>query len=283
MSSSSMAGKVCVVTGATSGIGLETARELARRGATVGLVGRDPEKTAAVLQRLRRETGNQRISSFLADLSSMARVRELGDAITAKYDRLDVLVNNAGAMYVKRQETADGLETTFALNHLSYFLLTTRLLEVLKRSAPARIVNVASDAHQTATLDFDDLQLRKTYHYWTAYSRSKLMNVLFTYELARRLEGTGVTANALHPGEVATNFARNNGRIARAVLSVMRLMMISPERGALTSIHLASSREVENLTGRYFDEKQREARSSAASQDRDAQARLWAISEQIAG
>lgn len=279
----SMRGKVCVVTGATSGIGLVTARELARQGATVGLVGRDPGKTASVLERIRRETGNDRVSSFLADLSSSEQVRALGEQIERNYEHLDVLVNNAGAMFVERRESVDGHEMTFALNHLNYFVLTNRLLDLLKRSAPSRVVNVASDAHLPATLDFEDLQLKKKYHFWTAYSRSKLMNVLFTYELARRLEGTGVTANALHPGVVATNFASNNGVMARVVMSVMRLMMIPPEKGALTSIHLASSREVEEHSGKYFDHKQREKRSSMASQDREAQSRLWAISEQIAG
>ncbi|MDQ3829839.1 MAG: SDR family NAD(P)-dependent oxidoreductase, partial [Candidatus Tectomicrobia bacterium] len=208
-----MHGKVCVVTGATSGIGLVTAEALARQGATLIVVGRNSARGAATVSRIQQETGNSAVELMVADLSAQAQVRQLASAIQQRFARLDVLVNNAGALFSQRQLSQDGIEMTFALNHLAYFLLTNLLLDSLKASTSARIVNVSSEAHRRARLDFADLQGQQRYSGWRAYARSKLANILFTYELARRLEGTGIVANALHPGFVATNFGRNNRSI----------------------------------------------------------------------
>lgn len=277
-----MQGKVVMVTGATSGIGRVTALELARLGATVVLVGRSQARAETTAQEIRRATGNP-VDVLLADLSSLTQVCRLADDFKRRYDRLDVLVNNAGAYFTTRQESAEGYEMTLALNHLSPFLLTHRLLDVLQASAPARIVAVSSDAHRQVRIDFGDLQGRKGYRGFRAYSRSKLMNVLFTYELARRLTGTGVTANALHPGFVASNFGRNNGDLAGVGMTVIsRLFAISPEKGARTAIYLASSPEVEGVSGRYFV-KNRAVRSSAASYDQAAARTLWEASEALVG
>jgi NAD(P)-dependent dehydrogenase (short-subunit alcohol dehydrogenase family) len=278
-----MKDKTCLVTGATSGIGEITARELARMGARVIVVGRSPERCAATTERIRAETGAMAVESMVADLSSQAEVRRLAEEVCGRCDRLDVLVNNAGGMYLDRRESVDGIELTLALNHLSYFLLTNLLLDRLKSSAPARIVNVASDAHQGGRIDFDDIQRRKNYGGWGAYQQSKLANVLFTYELARRLEGTGVTANTLHPGFVRTNFFANfNGWPGIVTKLGASLIAITPEEGARTSIHLASSPDVEGVTGQYFV-KSRPARSSGRSHDRAAAERLWRLSEELTG
>jgi NAD(P)-dependent dehydrogenase (short-subunit alcohol dehydrogenase family) len=278
----SLMGKVCLVTGATGGIGLVTARELARGGAVVVGVGRSPERAKAAAAQLRQQTGNAAVEYLVADLSAQAEIRRLAEAFRQRYDRLDVLVNNAGAMFLRREETVDGLERTFALNHLAYFLLTHRLLPVLRASAPARIVNVASAAHVGARLDFDDLQSRRGYRGFRAYGRSKLANVLFTYELARRLAGTGVTANALHPGFVGTGFGQQTaGRLA-PLWRVVQLFALSPEHGAQTSIYLAGSPAVEGVTGQYFV-KQQPVRSSPASYDEAVARHLWEVSLQLTG
>jgi retinol dehydrogenase-12 len=278
-----MQNKICLVTGATNGIGKVTALELAKMGATVIVVGRNPHKTEAVVNELRAQSGSDRVDKALADLSSLAEVRALAENFKRKYSRLDVLVNNAGAYFGKRQVSADGYEMTFALNHLSYFLLTALLLDVLKASAPSRIVNVASDAHRTAPLDFDDLQAEKKFNGLVVYGRSKLANILFTYELAKRLQGTNVTANALHPGFVATGFGADSGALMRIGIKITaRLMGVSVEEGAQTTIYLASSPEVEGVTGKYF-QKCKSAQSSAASYDVDAREHLWQISEQLCG
>jgi NAD(P)-dependent dehydrogenase (short-subunit alcohol dehydrogenase family) len=271
-----------LVTGATSGIGAVTARALAATGATVVLVGRDRARAEASVEKIRRETGSQTVDYLLADLSSQAEIRRLADEFLGRYDRLDVLVNNAGAMFWSRQETVDGLERTLALNHLSYFLLTNLLLDRLKASAPARIVSVASDAHQGARVDFNDLQGKRSYAGMQAYGQSKLANVLFTYELARRLGGTGVTANTLHPGFVATSFAANNGGIIRLAMGILHRFALSPEQGAQTSIYLAASPEVEGVTGKYF-ERSKPAASSKLSYDEAAARRLWNVSEELVG
>jgi NAD(P)-dependent dehydrogenase (short-subunit alcohol dehydrogenase family) len=206
-----MKDKICLVTGATSGIGLVTSRELARQGAHVVVVGRNPAKLDATVRQIQAQTGSRVVESLRCDLSSLHQVRELARHFRDGHPRLDVLVNNAGGMWLRRELTTDGLEMTFAVNHLAYFLLTHLLLEMLRASAPARVVNVSSDAHRRATLDFDNLQGKRGYAGWRQYCRSKLMNLLFTYELARQIEGSGVTANALHPGWVATGFGGNNG------------------------------------------------------------------------
>lgn len=279
-----MQGKVCLVTGATNGIGKISALELACMGATVIVVGRNPQKLNATVADIRAAAGHERVYGEQADLSLMAEVRALARRIEADYDRLDVLLNNAGGIFTSREVTAEGLEMTFALNHISYFLLTHELLDLLKSSAPARVVNVSSGAHQAVSgMNFDDLQSKKRYVGFSAYGRSKLANVLFTYELARRLAGTGVTVNALHPGAVSTGFGINNrGIISQLMFRVFQVMTMSPQEGAQTSIYLASSPEVANVTGSYFD-RSRAVRSSPASYDESAQRRLWEMSEAIAG
>ena len=272
-----MIGKICLVTGATAGIGEATASSLAALGATVVVAGRSIERCVAAVERIKRQTGNQNVDHLLADLSSLKQVRSLADEFKSRHSRLDVLVNNAGAINLARRETVDGIELTFALNHLSYFLLTHLLLNLLKSSAPARIVNVSSSSHRKARINFDDLQGRRGYRGMRAYGQSKLGNVLFTYELARRLEETGVTANALHPGVVATRFLANNGKIGPVFSFFFGLKSISPENGARTSVYLASSDEIEGITGGYY-EKCQAVRSAPASYDEDAAARLWEIS-----
>jgi NAD(P)-dependent dehydrogenase (short-subunit alcohol dehydrogenase family) len=276
-----MRGRVCLITGATSGIGLVTARELARKGATVVMVARDAQRAEDHVQRIRHETGNPQVNFLVADLSSLASVRRLAADVQASYPALHVLVNNAGALFVRRANTIDGYEMTFALDHLSPFLLTNLLLSTLTASAPARVVTVSSGAHQDAQIDFDDLMYeRRRYRPLGAYGQAKLANIMFTYELARRLEGTGVTANALHPGFVASNFARNNGPLYGVGMMLLSPLAISPERGAETSIYLASSPDVASVTGKYFA-KSRPIASNAASFDQAAQRRLWEVSEQL--
>lgn len=279
----SVEGKICLITGATSGIGYITARELAAKGMAVTIVGRDQAKTRAAAERIKRETGNAKGEYLVADLSSQAEVRRLADDFKQRHPRLDVLLNNAGAMFTSRQQSADGIEMTFALNQLAPFLLTHLLLDTLKASAPARIVVVGSDAHNGARNSFDDpQQQRRGYSGLRAYNESKLANIMFTYELARRLAGSGVTANTLHPGFVASNFAHNNGGLVSFGMRLLRPVMISSERGAQTSIYLASSPEVEGVTGEYFV-KSKPARSSAASYDEAAQRHLWEVSEELTG
>lgn len=275
-------GKICLLTGATLGIGRATALGLARQGATLVIVGRDATRTRDTADWLRRETGNASIDSLVADLSSQAEVRRLAAAAKERYSRLDVLLNNAGAIFTERRLSVDGFEYTWALNHLAYFTLTLELLDLLKASAPARIVNVASDAHRGGHLDFDDLQAEKGFRSMQVYCQSKLANVAFTYALARRLEGTKVTVNALHPGVVASGFGKNDGALLKWGFTLLRPFLISPEKGAKTSIYLASSPEVEGISGRYFA-KCRERRASAESYDEAVQERLWQVSLKQAG
>lgn len=277
-----MRGKVCIVTGATSGIGLVTTQALARQGATVIVVGRNPERGAATVTRIKQETGNPAVEWMVADLSAQAQVRHLARAFQERFARLDVLVNNAGALFARRSLSVDGIEMTFALNHLAYFLLTNLLLDTLKASAPARIVNVASRAHRGARINFADLQERQRYSGWRAYAQSKLANILFTYELARRLEGAGVTANTLHPGFVATNFGRNNAGIVGLIVRVSQLAAIGPDQGAQTVIYLATAPEVEGISGKYFVNK-RAVPSAEVSYDRDTAQRLWQVSAEMTG
>jgi len=277
---SAMRGKVCLVTGATSGIGLVTARELARQGARVVLVGRSREKCDAAVQQVRVQAGHAEVEALLADLSSQQQIRELARQFIARYPRLDVLVNNAGGLWLERRLNADGIEMTFGVNHLAYFLLTQLLLDTLKASSPARIVNVSSRAHRKATIDFDNLTGERDFSGWRQYCRSKLMNLLFTYELDRRLRGTGVTVNALHPGWVYTGFAGSNGLRGAALQFLARFFAIGPEEGARTMVFLATSPDVAGVSGRYFVRAKAVA-SSPASYDLEAARRLWEVSEQM--
>ena len=279
----SMTGKVCLVTGATSGIGEITAKALARQGATLTIVGRSQERCGATLERIRQAVPHADVEAILADLSSQEAIRTLEAQFRERHGRLDLLLNNAGAVYFERRESVDGIELTFALNHLAYFSLTNRLLDLLKASAPSRVVNVASDAHRYAgKIDFDDLEGRRRYGGLHAYAQSKLANLLFTFELARRLEGTPVTVNALHPGFVSTNIFAGNGVPGWLMRRGAALIAISPEQGAQTSIYLASSPEVAHVSGRYFY-RQRPIPSSAASQNQEAARTLWERSAAMTG
>jgi NAD(P)-dependent dehydrogenase (short-subunit alcohol dehydrogenase family) len=281
MTTSSMQGKRVLVTGATSGIGLVTARELARQGAEVLVVSRNAARCAQTVASIQQQTGNDRVSFLAADLSSQREVRRLAEEVKRRYDRLDVLINNAGQIFMKRQESVDGIEMTFALNHLAPFLLTNLLLDLLRASGAARIVTVASVAHSGARMNFADLEGRRRYRGFRAYAQSKLANILFTYELAKRLRGTAVTANCLHPGVVATNFLANNGLFYRRVVNpLMHLVAISPEKGAETSIYLASSPEVEGISGKYFVKKRPVSSAPWSYNEADWQ-RLWEVSEEM--
>ena len=278
-----MEGKLCVVTGATDGIGRVTARALAERGAEVVLVGRNAAKGAEVCKAIQRSSRNSRVRFEQADLSSQAEIRALAERLAGGGAAIDVLVNNVGAMFTRRRESADGIEMTFALNHLGYFLLTGLLLESLKASDAARIVNVASEAHRSGRMDLEDPQGTRRYRGWTAYAQSKLANILFTCRLAALLEGTSVTANCLHPGFVASRFGQNNGWLFSTLLkTLMRFSAIDVEAGARTSVHVATSADVEGVSGRYFD-KSREAASSLASRDEETAQRLWELSEALTG
>jgi NAD(P)-dependent dehydrogenase (short-subunit alcohol dehydrogenase family) len=277
-----MRGKVCIVTGATSGIGLATARELARKGASVFIVGRSPERSELAVNQIRQASSAAEIGWFAADLSSLRDVRRLASLIRDRCPRVDVLVNNAGGIFLSRQESADGIELTWALNHLSYYLLTNLVLPQLTSGHAARIVNVASDAHHGASIKFEDIEGKARYSAWRSYQQSKLANILFTYELARRLEGTSVTVNALHPGFVNTNIFRHPTWRAWLVRRAADLIALSPERGAQTSIYLASSPEVAGISGKYFA-KQKPVTSSPQSLDRTAASRLWELSREMTG
>ncbi len=277
-------GKTIIVTGASLGIGRVTALDLARMGARVVMVCRNPDKGEGVRRDIVRATGNDTVELMIADLSSLEQIRGLAQDFLVRHDRLDVLVNNAGAINMRRLTTVDGYEMTFAVNHLAYFLLTELLLDTLKASTPSRVVNVSSRAHVGGHINFDDLMAEKKYNFSTAYSQSKLANVLHAYELARRIEGTGVTANALHPGAVRTGFGKNNAGIIGTLFGVAQVIgrpfYVSEEVGAQTSVYLASSPTVEGVTGRYFV-KCREAQSNAESHDAAIARRLWEVSEEL--
>ena len=276
-----MNGKACLVTGGTGGIGFIAARELARRGASVTIVGRDAERGAKAVGAIRAAAGREDAARYLrADLADQSQIRTLAATVLADTPRLDVLLNNAGGLFGKRRLSADGIEMTFALNHLSYFLLSHLLLPALAAAAPARIVNVASAAHKGVTLDFNNMQGEVHYERWPAYKRSKLANIMFTYELAPRLIDRGITANALHPGFVATDIGVRHGFVPRILWRLGTLRAISPEEGAETSIYLASSPEVVGVTGQYFS-RCRPKPSSDASYDRGAAQRLWDMSMQL--
>ena len=273
----SMSGKTCLVTGANSGIGKVTATELARLGAHVVMVCRDRARGEAALAEIKQGTGNDQVELMLCDLSSQADIRRFADEFKATHDRLDVLVNNAGVYLRKRETTVAGIEMTFAVNHLAYFLLTNLLLDLLKQSAPSRIVSVSSDAHKHGHINFDDLHGEKSYSGVKAYCHSKLANILFTRELAKRLAGTRVTANCLLPGAVATGIFR---ALPKPIEAIIKLLTISPKKGAQTSVYLASSPAVAEVTGKYFV-RSAEARPSAEAQDDSVAARLWAESARL--
>ncbi len=276
-----MEGKTCLITGGSDGIGYAAARELARMGATVVIVGRNNAKTATAAERIIGETGNREMHCMLADLSSQGDVRRLADQVKQQMPRLDVLVNNAGAIFLSYRRSVDGIEMTFALNHLGYFLLTTLLLDLLKDSTPARIVNVSSSSHFSAgNLRLEDLPKPGSDGGYRAYGRSKLCNILFTYELARRLEGSGVTVNALHPGLVRTNIARDNGLLGRVVNFFIGIRGVDAAKGAETLNYLAASPEVEGTTGKFFVDC-RAVPSSALSYDAGLASELWELSERL--
>jgi len=275
-----MNNKTILITGASTGIGLYSAMGLAKSGAEVVMVGRDEGRTARAVELVKIQSGNPAISYLLADLSSLKDVRKLAQEVKSKYNKLDVLLNNAGAIHFWRQLSVDGYEMTLTLNHLNYFLLTDLLLELLKAGPAGRIVNVSSRAHYRGHVKFDDLQSQHGYNPMRAYSMSKLMNVLFTYELARRLQGTNVTANCLHPGFVASNFAVNNGWWVRLGMAFMS-GRISVEEGSKCSIYLASSPEVQGISGKYFNYDTKEIRSSQESYDQTIAKRLWDVSEKL--
>src|SRR5271165_3143446 len=275
-----MKGKTVVATGATSGIGEAAVLALAGMGARIVFVARDEGRANSTMRKLQAKAPGLEHRVHLADLSSMAETRRVGAAIAASEPRVDVLVNNAGAMFGERRVTAEGLELTFALNHMAYFVLTEALRERLVASAPARIVSTSSLAHQGASLDFSDLQCARGFNGWKAYGRSKLANILFARELARRLAGTGVTANCLHPGVVATRFGDSASGLTGMLMPLARRFFIAPENGADTIVYLASSPEVANVTGQYFV-KRKAAEPSAAARDDAAAKRLWDASEAL--
>ena len=275
-----MDGKVVVITGGTSGIGQVAATELARQGARIVLVARDRARVSQALADISRAAPGLAHRAVYADLSSIAQTRRVGAEIATTEPRIDVLINNAGALFNRRRLSPDGLEMTFAVNHMAYFVLTEALMATLKQSAPGRIVNTASGAHQGAKLDFDDLQSDHGYSGFQVYGRSKLCNILFTRELGRRLEGSGVTANSLHPGFVATRFGDGSGGLLQAVMPIARLGAISPVKGAETIVYLASSPEVAKTSGLYFYRNKPQTPSLEA-QDDAAAARLWAESERL--
>jgi len=277
-----MAGKTCVVTGANSGIGREIARALAARGARVLMVARSRRKGEAARAKVSASTKNRAVELAVCDLSSQRQVRELASTILERYDRLDVLVNNAGLILAERTVTEDGIETTFAVNHLAPFLLTNLVRGRMVDSAPSRIVTVASGVHQAGKINFDDPSAERGYSAWQAYSQSKLANILFTRELARRMRGTGVTATCLHPGVVRTGFCRKGPESFLFGNWFGRLLLLSPRKGADTAIWLATASEVEGSSGGYY-KKRRHLNPSQTACDVQTARRLWELSEELTG
>lgn len=276
-----MTGKVCLITGGTSGIGWVTAYELARLGANVIVVGKNRKRGMVAVTRIQDGLRVDTVEFIQTDLSVLQEVRDLVELFKTRHQRLDVLVNNAGTTLLVRRLSADGNEMTLAVNHLGHFLLTNLLLDRLRTSSPSRVINVSSGSHWRGEIKFDDLQSEKKYRFMRVYGQSKLANVLFTYELARRLDGSGITANAVHPGFVSTNMGRDNGWfIHKMVRLVMLLKGISPEEGAKTMIYLATSPEVKSQTGKYFYEM-KSVKSSSSSYDLETARRLWEVSEAL--
>jgi NAD(P)-dependent dehydrogenase (short-subunit alcohol dehydrogenase family) len=288
---SEMKGKICIITGSNSGIGKETALSLAKMGATVVMVVRDQERGEKARTEIVRQTGNNSVDLMFCDLSSMDSIRSFAKEFKKKYDQLDVLINNAGALFNKREVTSEGFERTFAVNYLGPFLLTHELLDLLKSSAPSRIINVSSGLAKNGMVDLDDLQSEKNYAGTKPYSRvrapvyanTKLMVMMFTYELARRLKCTGVTVNVLMPGFVATNLGKNSGSLSSFLMfKMVRPMQVSAKKGAETSVYLASSDEVKDVTGKCFAKK-KEVMTCPASYDEELQKRLWDKTEIMLG
>jgi NAD(P)-dependent dehydrogenase (short-subunit alcohol dehydrogenase family) len=277
--SGGMEGKVALITGGTSGIGKAAATALAGMGAAVVVTGRSKERGKVAVGEIRRESGSEKVSLMLADFAVQAEVRELAQAFKERHDRLDVLVNNAGLIQSKRTETPDGIELTLAVNHLAPFLLTNLLLDLLKKSAPSRVITVSSEARRRAEIDFDDLQSERRYRAFRVYGMTKLANILFTYELAERLRGTGVVANCLHPGGVNTNFGKNNRNLGTLLFRAFKPFMRTPEQGADTLVYLASSPEVEGMSGKYLTDRKKV--SPAQPHDEATQRKLWEISEEL--
>jgi NAD(P)-dependent dehydrogenase (short-subunit alcohol dehydrogenase family) len=278
--SSGMGDKVALITGGTSGIGKATATALAAMGAEVVVSGRNKERGEAAVEEIRDRSGSEKVSLMLADLAVQAEVRELAQEFREQHDRLDVLVNNAGIIRSRRIETPDGIELTLAVNHLAPFLLTNLLLDLLIESAPSRIVTVSSEARRGAEIDFGDLQSERRYRAFPVYGMTKLANILFTYELAERLEATGVVANCLHPGSVNTNFANNNRSFGTLLFRAFKPFMRTPEQGADTVVYLASSPEAGRMTGRYLTDR-KVISSYEEPHDVRAQKRLWEVSEEL--
>ncbi len=277
-----MKGRTCVVTGANSGIGKATTTGLVRQGAHVVMVSRDGPRGEAAQAEIQSVTGNPSVDLLLADLSSQTAVRTLAAEITSSLDSLHVLVNNAGVLVSPRVETVDGLEYTFAVNHLAPFLLTNLLLDLLTASAPARVVTVTSNAHRMGRIRFDDLQGHNQFRAMGAYSQSKLGNILFTYELARRVEGRGVTVNCVHPGGVNTNFGNNTKGAFSAMFRFFKPLMRSPEKGAETVLYAATASEMEGVTGEYLVDRESRA-SSRRSYDEGLARQLWDVSAELTG
>lgn len=277
-----MRGKTVVITGATSGIGEVAADRLAQDGAKIVFVARDSERGERTLKHLRAIAPDAEHAAYYADLSSITEMKRVAGEIAAAEPKIDVLINNAGALFNTRQETHDGLEMTFAVNHMAYFVITNLLLENLKAAGNARVVSTASDAHKGAKLNLADLQSSRSYSGFSVYSRSKLMNILFTRELARQLDGSGVTANCLHPGFVASRFGDGSGGITSFGLKMAKNFAISPEQGAQTIIYLAGSPQVEGQTGGYYYKCKPATPTREARNDADA-GRLWTASAKLAG
>jgi NAD(P)-dependent dehydrogenase (short-subunit alcohol dehydrogenase family) len=278
-----MAGKTCVITGGTSGIGLATAAALAESGAAIVLLARSPERAGAAIEAIRKRAPEAAALVVRADLASLADIRRAAPEVLARCPRIDVLVNNAGVFKLRRETTVDGFEASFAVNHLAYFLLTGLLLDRLRQCPGARIVSVASEAHRLGgSLDFDDLQSERRYRPFAVYGRSKLCNLLWTRELARRLGGSGVTANCCHPGAVATRLGQTDALWTRALGGALRLFLLTPEQGARTSVWLATAPEVRDTSGRYFA-RQRELAPARTALDDAAARRLWELSERLTG
>jgi NAD(P)-dependent dehydrogenase (short-subunit alcohol dehydrogenase family) len=275
-----MESKVVLITGGTSGIGRAAATALAAMGAEVVVTGRSRERGELAVEEIRDTSGNARVSLMLADLAVQAEVRGLAEEFRERYDRLDVLVNNAGIIQSKRTETPDGIELTLAVNHLAPFLLTNLLLDLLKKSAPSRIITVSSEARRGAKIDFEDLQSERRYRPFKVYGMTKLANILFTYELAERLEGTGVVANSLHPGGVNTNFGNNNRSFGTLIFRAFKPFMRTPEQGADTVVYLAVSPEAGKMTGRYLTDR-KVVFSIEDPHDEVVQKRLWEVSEAL--